>query len=131
MSSQCFCDISYRFRSIQILNFWPPKSNSRSNSAIYAITPFDGKYQNLQMSPTNFCASYYHFRYIYIYKFFIFDLQVVGQGHRVQFMQLQNSMANVKIYKYLSHIFVLALTIEEKYKFYIFYIQNVGQCPRV
>ena len=41
----------------------------------------------------------------------MFDLQQVGQGHGVQFSQLQLSMANVKIYKCLSHIFALALIV--------------------
>ena len=42
--------------------FLPPKSRSKSQSAIFSITPFDGKCQNLQMSPTHFCASSYIFR---------------------------------------------------------------------
>ena len=35
---------------------------SRSRSAIFAITPFVGKCQSLQMSPTHFCAGCHHFR---------------------------------------------------------------------
>ena len=54
-------------------------SRSKSPSE---ITPLDGKFQNLQMSPTHFCASSYRIRYI---NFLTFDLQKVGQGQRVQF----------------------------------------------
>ena len=38
-----FCASSYRFRYIQILNVWPSKSRSKSQSTIFAVTPFDGK----------------------------------------------------------------------------------------
>ena len=58
---------------------------SRSRSAIIEMTPLDGKCQNLQMSPTHFLASYYRIRYI---NFLTFYLQKVGQGQRVQFLQL-------------------------------------------
>ena len=37
------------------------------------------------------------------------DRQTVGQGHRVQFLQLYHSMANAKIYKCL----IFALTVPE------------------
>ena len=51
-----------------------------SQRRIFAITPFDGKYQNLQMSPTHFCS--YYFKDIKIVNF---DLQKVCQGYGVQF----------------------------------------------
>ena len=35
----------------------------------FAITSFDGKCQNLQISPTHFCASSYSFRDIKIFPF--------------------------------------------------------------
>ena len=71
------------------------------------MASFDAKYKNLQMSPTNLCTSYFHFRDITILKFLP---QKVGQGHGVQFSQLHHSMANVKIYKCLPQIFALALS---------------------
>ena len=37
----------------------------------------------------------------------------VGQGQGVQFSQLYHSLANVKIYKCLPHIFELAFAISE------------------
>ena len=37
MSFTSFCASSYRFRDIQILNFWRPKSRSRSQSEIFSI----------------------------------------------------------------------------------------------
>ena len=70
----------------------------------------DGKCKNLQMSHTHFRASSYPFRDIIL----IFYLKKVGQGHRVHFSQLQYSMANSKIYKCLTHIFALALTVSKK-----------------
>ena len=51
-----------------------------SQSAIFAITPFDGKYQNLQMSLTPFGASSYRYRDI---KTLTSYLQKVDQGHVV------------------------------------------------
>ena len=81
----------YRYKIFKCL---PSKSRSRSRSAIFS--PFDGKCQNLQMSPTHNCTSSYRFRDIEILKFLP---PKVGQGHGVQFSQLQHSMANVKIYK--------------------------------
>ena len=62
------------------------------------------------MSPTNFCATSYHFKYIKIKNIW---LQKVGQGHRAQFSQLHHSMANIKIYKYLPQILALALTVSQ------------------
>ena len=57
---------------------------SRSRSAILVIKPFDGKCQNLQVSPIIFCASTYLLRIINYYFF----LQKVGQGPGVEFSQL-------------------------------------------
>ena len=52
----------------KILNFLSPKSRSRSQSAIFASILFDGKCQNLELSPTNFLDNSYHFRDIKIFK---------------------------------------------------------------
>ena len=38
----------------------------QGHSAIFIIRPFDGKCQNVQMTPTHFCASSYRFRDITI-----------------------------------------------------------------
>ena len=63
-------------------NCSPKKSRSRPLNAIFAITPFDdSNCQNLQMSPINFCASFYRFGD----KFLIVDRQEGDQRHRVQF----------------------------------------------
>ena len=64
MSPTHFCASSYRFRDIKIKKKLPSKSISRSQSAIWAITPFDGK------CPTHFGTSSYRFRHINIYEFF-------------------------------------------------------------
>ena len=49
--------------------FLPSQSRSRSRSTIFAMTPFDGKCQNLKCLHTFFCASSYRFRYIQILNF--------------------------------------------------------------
>ena len=64
---------------------------------MYAITPFDSKWQNLQMSSITFLHNLLPFTDITI---LILPL-IVGQGHGVQFSQLHHSLANVKIYKCL------------------------------
>ena len=46
-----FCTSSYCFRDINILHFWPSKSKHQGHGVqFFAITPFDGKCQTLQMS---------------------------------------------------------------------------------
>ena len=57
------------FQIYIFLIFLPPLCRSRSRSGIFAITPFDGKCQNLQMSHTNFCASSNRLRDVKILKF--------------------------------------------------------------
>ena len=89
---------------------------------ILLITPFDFKRQNLQMSLTNFCGSSYRYTF-----FKIFTAEKVDQGHGVQFSQLPHSMVNIKIYKYLPDIFVLARIVSEIQKYKHFDLQKVGQ----
>ena len=48
--------------TLKVLIFLPSKSRSRSQSIIVTMTMFNGKCQNLQKTPTHFCASYYCFR---------------------------------------------------------------------
>ena len=121
-----FCTSSCCFSNIQILNFLPLKSRLRSRSTTFAMIPFDGKWHNLQKTPTHFCTSSYHFRVINIFNFrppesrswswstiftiISFDgkcqnLQNIQTHLGVQFLQRHHSMASVKIYKRLSHIF--------------------------
>ena len=57
----------------------------------------------------------------------MFDLQKVGQGHRVQFSQKHHSIANVKIYKKFPHIFALALSTSEILNLLNFDLQKVDQ----
>ena len=47
--SHTFCARSYCFRDIKIKKMWPSKCRSRSHSTIFALTPFHGKGQNLQI----------------------------------------------------------------------------------
>ena len=63
-----FSASSNRFRCINISNFLPSKSRSRSRSTLFRLTPFDGKCQNLQKTPTHFFASSDRFRDIQILK---------------------------------------------------------------
>ena len=65
-----------------------------SRSTIIAITPFDSKCQYLHMSPKHFPLD---LTVAKVKKFYISELQKVGQGHGVQFKQLHQMMANVKI----------------------------------
>ena len=51
-----FCASSKHFRDINISNFWPSKSRTRSRSIIFAMTPFDGKCQTYNSRPMHFCA---------------------------------------------------------------------------
>ena len=44
-----FCASSNRFRYITMLIVWPLRSRSRSRCTIFALTPFNGKCQHLQM----------------------------------------------------------------------------------
>ena len=73
-----FCAISYRFRGIQMLNFLPSKSRSRSWSAIFKITMENVKiYKCLAHI---FARSTYRVRDV---KFLNIWLLKVGQGHGV------------------------------------------------
>ena len=74
------------------------------------MTPFNGKCQNLQKTPTHFWASTYHFKDNNILNNWP---RQVGQDHRVQFSQWHHSMENFKIYKTFWDIFTLALTVSE------------------
>ena len=66
-ASHIFLRYSHCFRDINIENCLPSK-RSRSLRKIVAVTPFEGKCQNLQMTPTHFCASSQHFRDIHIWE---------------------------------------------------------------
>ena len=101
------CACSHRFRDIRII-IWPSKSRSRSRSTIFALTPFDGKCENLQKSPPHFCASSRCLRDI---KVLHFGFSHVGQDHGVQFSQWQRLMTNVKITKRFPFISALGFTV--------------------
>ena len=92
------------------------KSRSSSRSAISAITPFDGKCHNLQKNDTQFCANFYRFRDIQILFFYLHQLGIYSMEC---FSQFYHSTVTVKIYRCLSPIFALALTVSEIDKFYI------------
>ena len=84
--------------------------------------PFDGTYQNLQMSPVKKLALAFTFSEILQYK--NFDLKKVGQAQGVQFCHLNRWMENVKIYKCLLRSFALALTVSDIDNFFIFYLRK-------
>ena len=69
MSPTYFCASPYHFRDIKFKKKILPKSRSRSQSAIFAITPFTGKCQFLQMPSTHFGVSSYRFRDVKILNF--------------------------------------------------------------
>ena len=83
---------------------------SRSRSAIFLITTFNGSCDNLQMYPHIFSALAPIISEIYIFKFLS---PKVGQGHDVQLLHSRYSMENVKIYKCLPYIYALALAVSD------------------
>ena len=84
--------VHLHFRKLMLLK------TSGTHGVQFALTPFNGKCQNLEMSPSLFCASLYHFRDIKISNCFP---SKVGQDHEIQFLQFHHSMANATIYKRL------------------------------
>ena len=55
--TSCFSPIFailLQFQRYQLFNVWPLKSRSRSRSAVFEMTPFDGKCQSLQIFSTHF-----------------------------------------------------------------------------
>ena len=74
------------------------KSSNYPRSAIFAVTPFDGHRQNLQTTPTRFLKQLLQFQIFKDIKFkFCTFIPTVCHVHRVQFLQLHHSMANIKI----------------------------------
>ena len=89
------------------------------------MAPFDGEYQNLQKTPTIFCALALT---VSDTKIKNVDLQKTGYAHEEQFSQLHHSMANVKIYSCFPHIvFALALPVNVILTFEIFKLEKLGQ----
>ena len=113
---------SYRFRYINILNFLHKQNMSQSRSVILSVVKFDGKCKNIQMSPTHFSDSSYSFGDIFFFNLYF---QKVGRSNGMQFFKLNRSVANIKIYKCLEHIFALALTVSEIYTFNIFSLRDL------
>ena len=81
-----------------------------SQSAIFAITVFDGKGKNLQMSPTHFCASSNRFRYVTILNF---GPPKMRSRLQCNFRNYTVILFDFKIYKSLTFI-ALSLTVCEK-----------------
>ena len=86
------------------------KNRSRSRSILFRNQPFDDKYQNLQVVPCIFALA---LTISEILAFQIFDLEKLGQGQGVQFLQLRHSMANIKVNKSRLIYFPPALTVSE------------------
>ena len=79
------------------LQFWPWKCRSRSQSMAFAMQIFDSKYkQSTKVICDIFASALTVFK---ILAFEIFDLEEVGQGDRVLFLQWRHSMKNIKICK--------------------------------
>ena len=66
------------------------------------MVSFVGKYQNLLVV---WCIFPLALTISEILTFQIFDIKKLGQGQEVQFLQLHNSTANIKIYKCILHSF--------------------------
>ena len=82
----------------QIFNL--QKSRSRSQSTIFAITPFDNKYQNLS--------------------------NLLDDSWSIFFLQWGHSMTNIKTYNSCHMHFCANLTVSEILRFQIVYLQKVG-----
>ena len=80
----------YKFHIVYV-----EKSRSWLRSAICSVTPFDGKCQK----STSVSHIFLYYRFTDIQQFLKKLPSKVGQGHGVQFLQLNHSMANAKIYK--------------------------------
>ena len=114
-----FCASSYRFKDIQIKKKLPSKSWPRSLNTVFAMTPFDVKCQNLQMSSTHFCATSYCFRDIQIYYF------------KKDKITLYNFLNDALRWQMSKSANVLKTFLRRLYRFsdikiYFFYLQNVG-----
>ena len=90
------------------------------------MTPFDGDCQNLQKTPIHSHANSNHFRNI---KNIFFQLQKVGHGQRVQFSQLQLSIANVKFTNVSHNLFRQLFPF--RYIFFYYLPSKVEQCHEV
>ena len=106
--SQTFFALAHRFRDINFFNFWPSESRSMARSTIFAIIPFNGKCQNVHMSPTHFCTSSYRFRDVTILNFL-----PSKSSSRLRSTIFAIIPFDDKTFKCLTHIFVLAFTVSE------------------
>ena len=99
---------------LKFFNFLYSTSRSRSWSAVLAITskPFHGKCQNIQMSPTIVCASFYRFRYITNLNFFTFKSRSTLWSAIFSITPF-DSKSN--ICKWLPHIFAVQLLPIQRY----------------
>ena len=105
---------SHRFRH-KYLNFF--NFQKVGQSTIFAITPIDGKCQNLQMSPTHFCATL-TVSQIKINK--KFGPSKSRSRSRSEIFTITPFDGKCQICKCLPLIFTLDLTVSEIYHYIIF-----------
>ena len=115
VSTQFFTS-SYSFRDMKSLHFLPSKSRSRSRSAIFTITPFHVKCQNLQISIKFLrCPSPFQ-----KYNFFNFCPSKSRSRSCNAISHLHRSIGNVKLYKCLPQILAIS-----SYRFEVIKIPNI------
>ena len=105
MSLTNCCTSSYYFRDITNWNCLPAKIMSRSQGAIFPITPFDGQCQNLQMSSTNFCATYYRLRNIKILNIWPPKSRQRSRSEIFAITSFDGKCQNLQTYFYIFFIF--------------------------
>ena len=115
---------SHPFRYINVSNFLPLRGRSRSRDIIigynyrdiiigynyrdiiiYLYININIRCQISKCTKVDACIFALGLTVSEILAFQIFDLHMVGQGHRVHFSQWRHSMENVKIYKSIFFIF--------------------------
>ena len=94
MSSTHLCVTSYIFRDIKILNLWPPKIRSRSQSPIFQL--------HCSMTDAKICKCLQRIFALVltvseIQKFEILQLQKEGQGNGVQFSQVHQYLYQAQL----------------------------------
>ena len=117
------CELFQRYYNFNF-NCLPSKSRSSSKCTILVMTSFDGKCQNLQTTPTHFCTGSYRFRYVRIWNVWPAENRSTS---RSTISEWCNSIAKVKIYTILPHVFAVALSVSDILQFKTFYLQKVGQ----
>ena len=115
----CFSSIlqSFVYKS---KSTYPSKWRSRSWSVIFAMTPLDGKRQNLQKTPLIFALVFTVWE---IWEFIFLAFKGSSRSYSNVFTRTPFDVKchYVKIYKWFPHIYAIALTVSEMLKLKIIF----------